>query len=134
MSFFRRLTVPAFLLFFCLVGCRSSPPTETMELRMYEVPKGSAGSILNTFNSIMWVGENTPRVARAAVTPDGKLAVLATPSVHTGIAQLVEEVTKHPPPSDQAVELHYFLVVAKPASSPQPYPPNTAEIKSALDE
>lgn len=134
MRSFSRLVVPAFLLFFSVAGCRSAPASEAVELRVYDVPKGTGSSIVATFKDVMWMGENTPRAGRAAVTPEGKLAVLAPPSVQAGVMALVEAVTKNPPAPDQNVELHYFLILGKPATAPQPYPAGTSEIKSALDE
>lgn len=103
-----------------------------MELRTYDVPKGTASSLMTTMKDVLWMGDNRQNVGRAVVTPDGRLLVLATPSVQAGVQSLVDEVTKHPPTTDQTVELHYFLVLAKPGSAP--YPAGANEIKPALDE
>jgi hypothetical protein len=73
------------------------------------------------------MGENN-NIGRAVVTPDGRLAVLATPTVQTGVQALVDEIAKHPPTFEQTVELHYFLVLGKPAASVQPLPPGVSEI------
>jgi hypothetical protein len=128
-----RLMLPALAL--VLHACHSPPPSETMELRTYDIPKGSATSLLYTFKDVMWMGDKNQMVGRAVLTPDGRLAVLATPGVQSGVEALVEEVKKHPPPAaDQTVTLHYFLVLGKPAPSATPYPAGSGEIKEALDE
>ncbi len=116
-----------------LAGCRSPPHEETIELRTYDVPKGTAGTLVTTIKDVMWMGENK-LVGRAVVTPDGRLAVLATPSVQTGVQTLIDQVAKNPAIPEQTIELHYFLMVGRPAPSPQPYPSGVTEIKAGLDE
>jgi hypothetical protein len=125
------LLIPALL---SLAACHSPPPSEAMELRTYDIPKGSATSLLYTFKDVMWMGDKNQNVGRAVLTPDGRLAVLATPGVQAGVEALVEEVKKHPPAADQTVTLHYFLVLGKPTPSAAPYPAGSGEIKEALDE
>jgi hypothetical protein len=124
-----------------LAACRSTPPPEqALELRIYDVPKGTAGALATTLKDVTWLGEvaggatGGRNIGRAVVTPDGRLAVLATPAVQAGAQTLVDEVTTHPPQAEQSVELQYFIVYGKPAPSPQPLPPGGAEIKPALDE
>jgi hypothetical protein len=119
-----------------LAGCRSAPPEDAtaLILRTYDVPKGSARSVVAVLDSTFWLGEQQKRLGRASITPDGRLAVLAPSNVHTGVQTLVDEVAKHPPTFDQTIELHYFLVLGKPAPAPQPPPPGVAEIQPALDE
>ena len=116
-----------------LTACRSPAHDEAIELRTYDVPKGTARSLVATIKDVMWIGENK-NMGRAVVTPDGRLAVLATPGVQAGVQTLVDEVAKHPPAAEQTVTLHYFLVLGKPAPSAQPYPGGVGEIKDALDE
>ena len=118
-----------------LAACHSPPHDEAIELRTYDVPKGTASLLVSAFKDVMWMGENK-LVGRAIVTPDGRLAVLATPGVQAGVQSLVDEVTKHPPlaATDPTVELHYFLVLGKPAATAQPYPAGVDEIKEGLDE
>src|SRR5204862_5513126 len=41
---------------------------------------------------------------------------------------------KHPPTFDQTIELHYYVVLGKPAASPQPSPTGAGDIQAALDE
>jgi hypothetical protein len=119
-----------------LVGCRSATPDDAtaLVLRTYAVPKGSARSIVAVLDATFWVGEQQKRYGRVAVTPDGRVAVLAPANVQTGIETLVDEVAKHPPTFDGMIELHYFVVVGKPGSSDQPFPPGMSEIQPAFDE
>jgi hypothetical protein len=79
------------------------------------------------------MGENK-LVGRASITPDGRLAVLATQNVQEGVQTLIEEITKHPPTYEQSIELHYFVILGKPAAGPQPPPAGVSEIQPALDE
>lgn len=116
-----------------LAACHSPPREEAVELRTYDVPKGTASSLVTTIKDVMWMGENK-NIGRAVVTPDGRIAVLATPAVQMGVQGLVEEVAKHPPTGNPTVELHYFLVLGKPSAAPQPPPLGAAEIQPALDE
>jgi hypothetical protein len=116
-----------------LAACHSPPREDAIELRTYDVPKGTASSLVTTMKDVLWMGENK-LAGRAVVTPDGRLAVLAPPAVQSGVRALVDEVAKHPPASNQTVELHYFLVLGKPAASAQPAPVGAGEIQPALDE
>jgi hypothetical protein len=115
-----------------LFACHPQHVDDAMELRLYEVPQGTARSLVRTMSDVMWLGENK-NAGRAAATADGRIAVLATPSVQSGVQSLIDEVTKHPPKTDQTIELHYFLVLAKPGAA-APFPPGAAEIKDGLDE
>jgi hypothetical protein len=124
----------ALLLPLALAACRSSPHEDAIELRTYDVPKGTASSLVTTFKDVMWMGDKNQSVGRAVVTPDGRIAVLATPAVQAGVQTLIDEVAKHPPASGQTVEIHYFLVFGKPAATPQPAPAGVGEIQPALDE
>jgi hypothetical protein len=116
-----------------LGGCRTPPHEENIELRTYDVPKGTASTLVTTIKDVMWMGDNK-LIGRAVVTPDGRLAVLATPSVQDGIEKLVDRVAKSPVFPEQTTELHYALVLGKPASSAQAYPPGVEEMKAGLDE
>jgi hypothetical protein len=117
-------------------GCRSAPPEDAnnLVLRTYDVPKGSARSVVATLSDTFWVGEQQKLIGRASITPDGRLAVLATPNVQVGDQSLVDDITKHPPNNEQLDELHYFVVLGKPAATPLPLRAGVMEIQPALDE
>ena len=117
-------------------GCHSAPKedTDSLVLHTYEVPKGSARSVVATLDATFWMGEQQRRLGRVSITPDGRLLVLAPQNVQAGVQTLVDEITKHPPTFEQSIELHYFVVLGKPAASPQPPPAGVSEIQPALDE
>ena len=117
-------------------GCHSAPKddTDSLVLRTYEVPKGSARSVVATLDATFWMGEQQRRLGRVSITPDGRLLVLASQNVQVGVQTLVDEITKHPPTYEQRIELHYFVLLGKPAASPQPPPAGVSEIQPALDE
>jgi hypothetical protein len=116
-------------------ACRTATDdSPALVLRTYAVPKGSARALVSTLEAVLWVGEQKTRAGRAAVTPGGDLLVLAAPSVQTGVQALVDEVSKHPVTYDQTIELDYFVLLGKPASSAQPPPPGVGEVQPALDE
>lgn len=118
------------------IGCHSTPKedTDSLVLRTYDVPKGSARSVIATLDATFWMGEQQRRLGRVSTTPDGRVLVLASQNVQVGVQTLVDEITKHPPAFEQSIELHYFVVLGKPASSPQPPPAGVSEIQPALDE
>jgi hypothetical protein len=117
-------------------GCHSAPKedADSLVLRTYDVPKGSARTVVATLDATFWMGEQQRRLGRVSITPDGRVLVLASQNVQVGVETLVEEITKHPPTYEQRVELHYFVLLGKPAASPQPPPEGVSEIQPALDE
>ena len=130
-----RLNKPLFIAALVLtVGCRSAPPEDAnaLVLKTYDVPKGSARALVATLADAFWMGDNK-LIGRAAVTPDGRLTVLAPPNVQSGVVTLVDDIAKHPI-VDQTIELHYFLVVGKPGAAAEPGPTGVGEIQPALDE
>ncbi|MDB4998817.1 MAG: hypothetical protein JWM74_6249 [Myxococcaceae bacterium] len=116
-------------------ACHSAPTEDAnnLVLRTYDVPKGSARAVVSTLGDTFWMGENK-LVGRASITPDGRLAVLATQNVQEGVQTLIDEITKHPPTYEQSIELHYFVLLGKPAAGPQPPPAGVSEIQPAIDE
>jgi hypothetical protein len=139
----RALRIGRGLLFFCVAissfiasGCQKASPEDPnpVELRTYEVPTGSVGPLMNTIKDAFWVGENQKPLGRPAMTPGGRLAVVAPRNVQDGVQRLVDEVTKHPPSFEPTIELRYWLILGKPAASPQPPPQGVSEIEPALDE
>jgi hypothetical protein len=132
---FLHAPILAALLAVLTTGCHSPPTEDTnnLVLRTYDVPKGSARAVVSTLGDTFWMGDQK-LVGRASITPDGRLAVLATQNVQGGVQTLVDEITKHPPTFEQSIELHYFVLLGKPAASPQPPPAGVSEIQLALDE
>jgi hypothetical protein len=122
-----RRIIPLFILL--LLACRA-PAEDRMELRTYEVPKGTVRALEATIKDVLYLDKP---IGRATVTPDGRLAVLAPSTVQPDVQTLIDEVKKNPPTYEGTIELHYWVVVGKPASSPQPPPPGSEEIKAALD-
>lgn len=117
-----------------LTACRSGPSeANPLELRTYEVPKGTVRALTTTIKDALTLDEKTT-IGRATVTPDGRLAVLAPQNVQANVQQLIEEVASHPPKYDQTIELHYWVVLGKPMATPQPPVPGAGEIQPALDE
>lgn len=94
------------------------------------MPKGTVRALEATIKDALWLDKP---VGRATVTPDGRLAVLAPANVQYDVQALVDEVKKNPPTYEGTIELRYWVVVGKPAASPQPPPPEAAEIRSALE-
>jgi hypothetical protein len=119
-----------------LSACEKSPAGDAnaLELRTYEVPKGTVRGLESVVKDVFWVPEKAPPIGRATVTPDGRLAVVAPHNVQAGVERLVEQVSKSPPPPEQTIELHYWLLVARPAATASPLPPGTSEIEPALAE
>jgi hypothetical protein len=119
-----------------LSACEKPPPGDAsaLELRTYEVPKGTVRGLQTVVKDVFWMPDKTPPVGRATITPDGRLAVVAPRNVQAGVERLVEQVSKSPPAPEQTIELHYWLLVARPATSVSPAPPGTMEIEPALAE
>jgi hypothetical protein len=127
-----RILKLSFVLLF--LACQKVPSGEgPLELRIYDPPKSSVRALVNTLNGTMWFNEN--KVAgRCSITPDGRLAVLATQEVQAGAQALVDEVIKHPPPADPSIDLHYWVLLGRPDPSKPAPAPDLAEIQPALAE
>jgi hypothetical protein len=112
----------------------SGPDANPLELRTYSVPKGAARSLETVVKDVFDTGANTPPVGRASITPDGRLAVVAPRNVQAGVQSLVDDVSKNPPAAEPTIDLHYWLLVGRPASTPSAAPPDAKEIEGALAE
>jgi hypothetical protein len=132
----RLFTAFAATLILILSACQKVPPEDmsALELRTYDVPKGTVRPLRSAIKDALWLNENQKNVGRAVVTPDGRLAVLATRNVQAGVKALVDEVAKNPPTLEQTIELRYWLLVGHPAPAAQPPPAELAEIQPALTE
>jgi hypothetical protein len=130
----RLLSALVILPFAILVSCRSSGgDSNTMELRTYEVPKGTVRTLTSTIDHAFYLGPDKS-LGRATVTPDGRVAVLAPQNVQANVQQLIDDIAKHPPTFEQTMELHYWVVLGKPSKAPEPPPVGANEIQPALDE
>src|SRR5579859_5225268 len=116
-------------------GCQKpASDADALELRIYDPPKGAARAIANMLNSTMYLNEHKT-AGRCQLTPDGRVAFLATAEVQKGAEALVAEVSKHPPPVDQTIELRYWVLLGRPAAgNAEPPPAELAEIAPALAE
>jgi hypothetical protein len=117
-------------------GCRSAPPEDgnAMVLRIYDVPKGTARPLLFSLKDALWLDDTKKNIGRSTLTPDGRIAVLAPANIQVGIEDLVHGLGKNPPPPEQTIDIHYFVLLGKPVASAAPPPPGVAEIQPAIDE
>jgi hypothetical protein len=131
-----RLALALVLVILAAAGCRSAPPQDgnAMILRIYEVPKGTARPLLFTLKDTLWLDETKKNIGRSTLTPDGRIAVLAPANVQDGVEDLVRGLGKNPPPPEQTIDIHYFVLLGKPVAAPAPPPPGVAEIQPAIDE
>src|SRR5689334_4054265 len=69
-----------------------------MKLAIYEVPGGSARELANALSKVLWKGDKGEGswTGRVSVAPDGRLLVLATPSIQEGVRAMVEAAGKAP--------------------------------------
>jgi hypothetical protein len=65
---------------------------------------------------------------------DGNLLVLGSVVVQAGVAELVDDVVKHPVPPSRTVELKYWLVVGRPQAKAEIPADIDPEIRPALQE
>jgi hypothetical protein len=82
-----------------IVGCRANteplgPPA--MVLRAYEVPQGQAQELRNIVSSLLYQGENVPRLGNVVVAPTGQLLVSAPATFHNGVQELLGAVRAAP--------------------------------------
>ena len=120
-----------------LAACTKPPPggdSNPLELRTYNVPKGTARGLESVVKDVFYAGDKATPLGRASITPDGRLAVVAPHTMQAGVQTLVDEISKNPPMLEPTIELHYWLVVATPASTASPPPAGTKEIEPALAE
>ena len=135
MRLFPLVLAPVLALAALVSACRlsSGEPSTAMELRTYDVPKGTIRPLATMIKDSLYLDEGKT-IGRATMTPDGRLAILAPHNVQEGVQQLIAEVIKHPPTHDQTIDMHYYVVLGKPSSKPEPPPAGAVEIQGALDE
>jgi hypothetical protein len=84
-----------------------------LELRAYDVPKGSAERYRTLLQQLLSGGKRHDAVARVAVGPDGQLVVAGPKAVQQGVSKILESA--HTIPGAASVELTYWIVAARPA-------------------
>lgn len=116
----RLAALAAALLCFSSFSC-SVPGKEASEpepeLRIYSVPGGTANELRSVLASTLSRGEGNPPAGRVSVTPDGQLLVLAAPTIHKGVKELVDTAKEDPATEVVTLELTYWLVAGEPASA-----------------
>lgn len=108
-----------------------APEPEQIEMAVYDAPAGTAQQIKNVLQQAFYRNEQTPPVARATVTPDGKIIVTGPKSVQDGVANLMKNVGKLEAQPIPTIELKYWLVLAKRGANG--VPPELAELTSTLN-
>ncbi len=108
-------------------GCRDRQPQVQVQptapsaapevvLRSYDVPTGQ-GEQVRSILSGAFQGLKDEVAARATLSPDGQLVVVAPESIQSGVADLVAEMAKRPPPAaPPTIELEYWLVAGRPVA------------------
>lgn len=99
-------------------------------LRSYDVPAGQ-GQQVNAILSSVFHGVKEKVAARAALTPDGQLVVVAPAGIHEGLKGLLSKMKGRKPVAPPSVEITYWLVVGRTAAEPNP-DALPAEIQPAL--
>jgi hypothetical protein len=100
-------------------------------LRSYEVPEGQ-GQQVNAILSSVFRGVKDKVAARAALTPDGQLVVVAPEGIHQGLQGLLGKMKGRAPIAPASVEITYWLVVGRPSATAA-NDPRTKEVSAALD-
>lgn len=101
-----------------------------LRLASYEVPKNQ-GSQVQQILARVFSGVKDKVAARAALSPDGQLVVVAPEGIHGGVKKLIEKMAKRKPPQPASAEITYWLVVGRPAPKPS-YATDLTRVKSAL--
>ena len=109
----------------------SAPEPEELEMVVYDTPPGAGQQLRGVLQQAFYRNEATPPVARATVSPDGRLLVIGPRSVQAGVATLMNSLGKMPATTLPTVEFKYWLVLGQPGTGE--VPPDLAEISSALN-
>jgi hypothetical protein len=121
-----------------LTACDRAPVAAEpeLQLRTYEVPSGYARELRNTLRDTFQLNgkEDAASVARVSLAPDGRLVVLAPPKLQEGVARILEEVARKPPPAPSSVQMTYWLVLGRRAQGEPGSSAALAEVQPALDE
>lgn len=103
-------------------GCRvNSEPlvggAPAMVLHAYDVPAGQAQELRNVVSSLMYAGENVPRLGNVVVAPTGQLLVSAPATFHEGVRELLSAVKAAPQQTPAAIAIDYWIVRGTPGET-----------------
>ena len=118
-------------------GCRERPAdvfAADPHLRSYSVPHDLATEVRNAVQEALRSQEGQPSRGRASLAPGGRLMVLAPPSVHRGVENLLASLEEaEPQPKPSTIEITYWVVAGRAANGRQPAIPNALrEVESVL--
>jgi hypothetical protein len=97
-------------------GASSGAPT-MMVLRAYDVPAGQSQELRNIVSSLMYAGENVPRLGNVVVAPTGQLLVSAPATFHEGVRELLSAVKSAPQEAPKAITIDYWIVRGAPGET-----------------
>jgi len=92
---------------------QNQPPPLT--LKSYDVPKNQGGQVKQILGKVFY-GVKDKVAARAALSPDGQLVVVAPDTIQAGVKQLIDKMATRKVPAPASVEVTYWLVVGRPAA------------------
>ncbi len=101
-----------------------------LTLQSYDVPKNQGGQVRQILGKVFY-GVKDKVAARAALSPDGQLVVVAPATIQSGVKTLIDKMAKRKPPRPASVEVTYWLVVGRPAAKTSSVP-ELAKVKPAL--
>lgn len=101
----------------CGVSTGSHAGPTTMVLRAYDVPSAQAQELRNVVSSLMYAGENVPRIGNVVVAPTGQLLVSAPAAFHEGVRDMLSAVKSAPQQTPAAVAIDYWIVRGKPGET-----------------
>lgn len=123
---------------FALTACAPPPSPAVaaaaepeLEMAVYDAPGGSAQQLRSVLQQAFARNEQAPPVARATVTPDGRILVVGPKSVQRGVAELFKSLKATPPAPPRTIEIKYWLVLGKPGGDGA-VPKELNEISAAL--
>jgi hypothetical protein len=94
---------------------KSADAPPKLLLRSYTVPAGQGQQAKSILQSLFY-GVKDKVAARATLSPDGQLVVVAPETIHKGVAELVARMKEGKPQgAPPSVEMTYWLVVGRPA-------------------
>ncbi len=122
-----------------LAACHiPSASDQNWVLRSYDVPPDDAMALLVHLKDLFILskgddkGGGYSQLARASISPNGRLVVVGSQELQTGVADLVATMASHPAPKPRTVDSNYWLVTGKPVKGEPIIPPELAAVAPAL--